>query len=133
MPLDRWLFSKMRRDGVDSGSLSADQAHACFFVAVHRALARTEVAVSEVGVGCGALLGGACGGEVGVAGEVGVVEEERRGEVEGAPRRRGLNVGNRTENTAGLPLRDSHESNCAPFGVEGEERVSRCLSEKRDG
>lgn len=79
------LLAEVRGDGVHLDRLGADQADAGCFPPVDVAFARAEVAFGEVGVGGGALLGGAALVEEEVARDV-VVEEEGRGEVEAAGR-----------------------------------------------
>ena len=70
--LDKGLFAEMGGDGVDFDGLGTDETDACFLVAVYAAQARAEVAVPEMGVGCGALFGEGERGEELVPGGVGV-------------------------------------------------------------
>ena len=86
--LDARLLAEVGGDDVDRGGAGADEAEARRLPAVDAAASRAEVAVPEVGVGRGSLLGGFGRGEQTVSGDV-VIQEEWRCEVEvssGRPR-----------------------------------------------
>ena len=56
MALYAWLFAEMGGYDVDFGRLGADEAEACFLIAVDPAKSWAEVAVPEVCIGCRPLF-----------------------------------------------------------------------------
>ena len=76
MALEERLFAKVRRDRVH-GHVGAYQAGSGRLEAVDAAETGAEVAVAQVSVGLGALLGGFYGAEELVAWEV-IIEQIRR-------------------------------------------------------
>ena len=81
MALDGRFFAKVRRDSADLDSLGADEAGARPLVPVDAAEPRAEVALAQVRIGGGALLGFLGGAQELVARRV-VLKEEGRGEME---------------------------------------------------
>lgn len=54
--LDAGLLAEVGGDDVDFGGRGADEAEAGFFIPIDSALARAEVAMFEMGIGCGFLF-----------------------------------------------------------------------------